>query len=93
MYSISACISNSVEENLRKHYQIMAAENSIDHSRAISAFRFRGPNKCAMASIMDSLEPERIHQGSPLCPKLFHSPNPRPFKRLFANDVYVVLKV
>ena len=60
---------------------------------SISSFRFRGPNKCAMASIMDSLEPERIQQGSPLCPKLFHSPNPRPFKRLFANDVYVVLKV
>lgn len=75
----------------------MTAESSMDHSRlksrVLSSFRFRGPNKCAMASIMDSLEPERIQQGSPLCPKLFHSPNPRPFKRLFANDVYVVLKV
>ena len=93
MYSISARISNSAEENLRKYYQIMTAESSMDHSRAMYSFRFRGPNKCAMASIMDSLEPERIQQGSPLCPKLFHSPNPRPFKRLFANDVYVVLKV
>ena len=55
---------------------------------------FYSGNPCAMASIMDLIEPERVQSGkSPLCPTLFHSSNPKSFKRVFANDVYVILKV
>jgi hypothetical protein len=47
-----------------------------------------------MLSILDFLEPERKSSKlDPLCPVLYNNKNPLPFKRAYANDVYVVLGV
>ena len=44
-----------------------------------------------MTDIWDEEEPNMM-TGEELCPKLFNAKNPAPFKRVFANKDYVVLK-
>ncbi len=46
-----------------------------------------------MTDIWDAEEPEMIDRREPLCPVLFHSRDPKPFKRIWANNQYVVLKI
>ena len=49
-----------------------------------------------MAHILDVTDEGSDEKKAPLCPRLFSSHSPadlRPFTRVFANEVYVVLKV
>ena len=46
-----------------------------------------------MASIMDKTDSEAHSNLEPLCPVLYSNKNPSPFVRVYANEVYVVLKV
>ena len=46
-----------------------------------------------MLSVMKAIEPARGGEEKALCPTLFHSPNPTPFQRAFANDEYVLLQL
>jgi len=51
---------------------------------------------CSMAHILDVTDEGSDEQKAPLCPRLFSSHSPAdllPFTRVFANEVYVVLKV
>ena len=55
---------------------------------------------CAMVDNWDTEEPQNKNKGNSLCRKLFgkgdditKEPDPYPFKRLFRNDEYCVLKV
>ena len=50
-------------------------------------------SKCSMLSVMKAIEPARGGEEKALCPTLFHSPNPTPFQRAFANDEYVLLQL
>lgn len=47
---------------------------------------------CGMTDIWDVEEPER-RGGDEVCSKLWNEANPKPFKRVFANDDYVILRV
>jgi len=46
---------------------------------------------CALTEVWDIEEPE-LAGGKPVCPVLWHSP-PHPFKKIFQNQEYVLLKV
>ena len=55
---------------------------------------------CAMIDNWDAEEPHMKNRGNPLCRKLFgkgqdisKEPDPYPFKRVFRNEEYCVLKV
>ncbi len=48
---------------------------------------------CGMADLWDVSEPERASVLPPACPKLWRSPNPEPFLRVFANREYVMLEL
>ena len=45
-----------------------------------------------MPEVWDLVEPANSHK-SELCPQLWNSQDPKPFKRVFSNQQYVVLKV
>jgi hypothetical protein len=58
----------------------------------VACFTFRRPDGCGMTDLWDVVEPER-RNGEELCPTLFLSKSPTPFRRAFYNAEYVVLKV
>ena len=67
-------------------------------NRAFSLISFS--DGCAMVDNWDTEEPQNKNKGNSLCRKLFgkgdditKEPDPYPFKRLFRNDEYCVLKV
>ena len=45
-----------------------------------------------MPEVWDLVEPHNAREAE-VCPKLWNSQDPKPFKRMFANQQYVVLKV
>lgn len=61
------------------------------HQLPVIPFSTFGDQKCGMADLWDQEEPDRISERKPLCPSLWHKP--KPFKMVFENREYKVLKV